>query len=104
MALSVGFIPFFVKFFIRCHGGLLFTSIGGGSRFLGGLLLDHVEVNIQGKFFLFPFLVLTYYHNSIYMSIAKKKIVGFPTIYFFNSISLISSSSDLLDRKSGAER
>ena len=80
-----------------------FTSIGGGSRFLGGLLLDHVEANIQGKLFRCPFLVLICYHNSIYMSIAKKKIVGNPTIYFFDSISLISSSSDLSERKSGAE-
>ena len=61
---------------------LPFTSIGGGSRFLGGLLLDHVEVNNQGKLFYFFFLVTIYYHNSIYVSRAKKKIVGNPTIYF----------------------
>ena len=51
-----------------------------------------------------PSLQLLYYHNSIYKSIVKKKIVGFPTIYFFDLISLINSSSDLSERKSGAER
>lgn len=36
-------------------------------------------------FWRFSFLTNTYYHNSICMSIAEKKIVGNPTIYFFNS-------------------
>ena len=56
---------------------------------MGGLLLDRVEVNIQGKLFYRSFLVPIYYHNSIYMSIAKKKIVGKSAIYFLVSFLLL---------------
>lgn len=63
-----------------------------------------VEVNTKENYLLSSFLVLTYYHNSIYVSIVKKKIAGKSAIYFFDSISLINSSSDLFERKSGAER
>lgn len=71
-------------------------------KFLGGT--KHLWKSVKKFFGGVPSLQLLYYHNSIYMSIAKKKIVGFPTIYFFNSISFINSSSDLSERKSGAER
>ena len=70
-------------------------------KILGGI--KHLWKSVKKFFWRSSFLTNTYYHNSIYMSIAKKKIVGFPTIYFFDSISLISSSSDLSERKSGAE-
>lgn len=98
--------PFFVKFFIFDIMEVFHSPISEvDPDFLGGLLLDHVEVNIQGKLFFHSFLVPICYHNSIYMSIEKKKIAGKSAIYSFDSsISLISASSDLLDRKSGAER
>lgn len=52
-----------------------------------------------------PSLQLLYYHNSIYVSIAKKENSR-KSYYlsFDSSISLISASSDLLERKSGADR
>lgn len=49
-------------------------------KFLGGT--KHLWKSVKKFFGGLPSLQLLYYHNSIYMSIAKKKIAGKSAIYF----------------------
>ena len=73
----LGFPFFFVCLFLMSWS----LPFGGSAcKILGGT--KHLWKSVKKFFGGLPSLQLLYYHNSIYVSMAKKKIVGNPTIYF----------------------
>lgn len=71
--------PFFFVCFFDDHGAFPF---GGSACKIFGRNQALMEICKEVFFGGLPSLQLLYYHNSIYMSIVKKKIVASTTIYF----------------------